>query len=92
MAITAFESMLALIHIQYQPPVLFMLGLFASMLACLIAVVVDSNRRRLGFESVESVERHFDYRRFHNELSHSPRHVDVIAHRIQELDDHDLLS
>ena len=90
--IMSVESLLDVIHHQYQPPLFFCAGLFASILCCLIALLVESKIRHREIEITEPLPRTLTYRRFLTELVSSPRHLGFVGGDVHELEDRDFHS
>ena len=88
----SIESLFATIHQQYQPPVLFCAGLFASVVCCLTALIVESKFRRREFQRILPSQRELAYRRFLSELNSAPRHIGFAGGEVYDLDDRDFPS
>ncbi len=86
------ESLLSVIHSQYQPPLFFCAGLFSSVFCCLVALFVESQIRRREIEIIQTLPQPLTYQRFRNELVLAPRHLGFATGDVQELEDHEFHS
>lgn len=82
----------AMIDPQYQPYLLFCVGLLISVVCCLILLSVEGTIRRQKFDGIPSSPRTLAYRRFLSELNSTPRHIGFAGGEVYDLDDRDFPS
>ena len=83
----------AMIDQQYQPPLLFCVGLLLSVVCCVMTLIVESRFRRREFnQAVPSRLELAAYRRFLPELNSAPRHIGFAGGEVYDLDDRDFPS
>jgi len=77
---------------QYQPYLLFFVGLLISIVGCLIALSVEAKFRRQKLDGIVPSQRSLAYRRFLSELNSAPRHIGFAGGEVYDLDDRDFPS
>ena len=88
----SIESLFAMINQEFQPPQLFCAGLLASVVCCLIALIVESKFRRRELHRIIPPGSELAYRQFLSELNSAPRHVGFAGGEVYDLDDRDFPS
>ncbi len=79
----------AMIDPQYQPYLLFCVGLLISVVCCLILLSVEGTIRLQKSGGTLPSPKSFAYRRFLSELNSTPRHIGFAGGEVYDLDDRD---
>lgn len=82
------QPIFAVIH-QYHPSLFFSVGMFLSVLLCVLATFVEFRVHRRECDSADSTSRIHKYQRFHHELVSRARHVGFTTDDVHELEDHE---
>ena len=85
-------SVFAIVDQQYQPSLLFCVGLLVSVVCCLIALIVEPKFRRREFNRILPSRGELSYGRFLSELNSAPRHIGFAGGDVYDLDDRDFPS